>query len=542
MIEKKNIDRLFQEKFKDFEAAPSDKVWGNIEARLKEKKKRRVIPLWWKLSGVAALLILGILLWNASNNGSQKPPDGVVNSEPVSNENTSPVVNNPEKSAGEDGKEGENNIEPGNETEVNPPLTIPSAPSQLVLEEQEKTSGKEKRDVNRQRQKLLEERFENNKGNRIANAEDKNEESGPKKKSSNDNLTSDPKFADAIASNKNAGNEIVSERSGKVSDAAAQKDNNLEKSDDEDSGKQIADRQSDNSGSFKSSEGIINSHITPDSSKVGDVQVAETSQPKQDTAKTAVPDSMEELLKEKESAVAVTERKIGRWQVSSNVAPIYFSSIANGSPIDPRFKDNKKTYKPSMSYGVGVQYAVSDKFSVRTGINALNLEYNTTGILISQTPEARKLENVKPNMRGQMIQIDNEPFAATMNLGRTISQFSGSLTQSTGYLEVPVEMSYKLLNRKFGVELIGGFSTLFLNKNDVSVASSGMQLSIGEAENLNKMHFSTNVGVGFRYKILKSLQATVEPVFKYQINTFSNDSGDFKPYFFGVYSGLNYRF
>ena len=33
MSDKKHIDRLFQEGFKDFEATPSDAVWENIEAQ-----------------------------------------------------------------------------------------------------------------------------------------------------------------------------------------------------------------------------------------------------------------------------------------------------------------------------------------------------------------------------------------------------------------------------------------------------------------------------------------------------------------------------
>ena len=67
-------------------------------------------------------------------------------------------------------------------------------------------------------------------------------------------------------------------------------------------------------------------------------------------------------------------------------------------------------------------------------------------------------------------------------------------------------------------------------------------MTIGEASNLNPMHFSTNVGLGIKYDILKSLQFKVEPIVKYQLNTFSNDSGNFKPFFLGVYTGLNYRF
>lgn len=76
MKEQKNIDRLFQERFKDFEAHPSPEVWAKIKDRLDQKKKRKVIPLWWKLGGAAALLALlffvGNLYFAPSSNFPQK--------------------------------------------------------------------------------------------------------------------------------------------------------------------------------------------------------------------------------------------------------------------------------------------------------------------------------------------------------------------------------------------------------------------------------------------------------------------------------------
>ncbi len=39
MSDKKHIDRLFQEAFKDFESDPSDAVWKNIKTKLNEKNK-----------------------------------------------------------------------------------------------------------------------------------------------------------------------------------------------------------------------------------------------------------------------------------------------------------------------------------------------------------------------------------------------------------------------------------------------------------------------------------------------------------------------
>ena len=71
MSDNKHIDRIFQENFKDFEATPGDAVWNNIEAKLK-KKKRRIMPIWWRYAGIAALLLLflsvGGVYW--SNSGS----------------------------------------------------------------------------------------------------------------------------------------------------------------------------------------------------------------------------------------------------------------------------------------------------------------------------------------------------------------------------------------------------------------------------------------------------------------------------------------
>ena len=103
-------------------------------------------------------------------------------------------------------------------------------------------------------------------------------------------------------------------------------------------------------------------------------------------------------------------------------------------------------------------------------------------------------------------------------------------------------MTYKILDKKIGIEVIGGMSTLVLNKNNISLVSNGSEMVIGEANNLNNIHFSSNVGLGFNYNFLKSFQFNFQPVFKYQINTFNSNSGNFKPYIVGLYSGISFSF
>ena len=126
---------------------------------------------------------------------------------------------------------------------------------------------------------------------------------------------------------------------------------------------------------------------------------------------------------------------------------------------------------------------------------------------------------------------------------RTIQNTStAAINQKMGYYEVPLELSYALLNKKFGVTIIGGISTLFLNQNKISLVSNDINLKLGEANNLNPIHFSTNVGMGFKYQFVKSFQVNIEPMVKYQLNTYSDNSTSDKAAFIGLYTGIIYSF
>lgn len=75
MSNKKNIDRLFQEKFKDFDVKPDPKVWQKIQSELNEEQEDKpvfILPFWLKLSGIAAsallLMFIGKSIFNTDQN------------------------------------------------------------------------------------------------------------------------------------------------------------------------------------------------------------------------------------------------------------------------------------------------------------------------------------------------------------------------------------------------------------------------------------------------------------------------------------------
>jgi hypothetical protein len=98
------------------------------------------------------------------------------------------------------------------------------------------------------------------------------------------------------------------------------------------------------------------------------------------------------------------------------------------------------------------------------------------------------------------------------------------------------------LDTRIGVNLIGGISTLLLGDNEIVANDGDFREVLGGANNLNSVSFSTNVGLGFHYKISKKLKFNIEPMFKYQLNPYTDSSVDFKPYYLGVYSGLSFKF
>lgn len=232
----------------------------------------------------------------------------------------------------------------------------------------------------------------------------------------------------------------------------------------------------------------------------------------------------------------ITESK---FTVATIFAPIYFSSFGDGSGIDAQFKDNPSSGNSSFSYGVKVAYQLTNKFSLQSGVNLINLGLTTNNIYVTPGVAVVGFSNLSANpllSRSADISTLKENGAITDDLS------GGSINQVFGYVEIPVEVKYSVTDGKFGINLVGGFSTLLLNKDEVFVETNSFSQSLGSSNNLRSVNFSGNIGLDIDYSLYKNLFINVSPMFKMQTNTFSKNSGSIQPYYLGVYTGLNYKF
>lgn len=223
------------------------------------------------------------------------------------------------------------------------------------------------------------------------------------------------------------------------------------------------------------------------------------------------------------TAIAETEDRSSlsrRFSITPTAGAVYYDNLGSGSAIDAQFSNNRGSGEVSMAYGINLAYQVSEKIKIRTGISKVNLSHNTQDVSFASAVNSNAVET---------------------SLLSIASAGTGSLNQNLGFIEIPVEMEYSLINKKVGLSIIGGASTLLLDENRISLNTFNTSTDLGEARNLNEVSFSTNIGLGVNYNISPQFRLNVEPMFKYQLNTFNNTSG-FNPYIFGIYSGFSYRF
>ena len=534
MKDKKHIDKLFQERFQNFEATPPPETWLNIRAKLEEKKEdRKIIPLWWKVGGVAALLALLLTIGNSVFNS------GEVSNEITEENKTMPVDTDPDNSlpiiTEQDRDDSRVATEDHTESKNAKDSEIKDVPYNEVKDPALQSKDAVKSAVANQNSR------KGTTNDKVLRKEDKQ-------------ITPSPVTKEAVAGTrpdtKNLNRQPDAEtgqRDPLLKDAKI-----VSPSDKEAVAVQV---EANKDAKEKDRDPLIKDKVETVAKTTQEAVVKTEKEVQQEKAaaednKKSIFDAIDEA--KTEEAIVKNTAPDKRWEVSPNVGPVYYSSFGSGSSIDPVFADNSQSGDVNFSYGAAVSYVISEKLSVRTGLNNVNLSYSTAGVELGTGPVSSALKSIDYGGRQNVITAvdkgtfqnnnnnpDGGPFS---NLTPKAAGEDAFINQSISYYEVPMELKYALINNKFGINMIGGFSTLFLGNNEVSVNAGDFSTVLGPANNLNSLSFTTNIGVGFDYKISKRLKFNIEPMFKYQLNPYSDTSVDFNPFYMGVYTGLSFKF
>jgi hypothetical protein len=258
-----------------------------------------------------------------------------------------------------------------------------------------------------------------------------------------------------------------------------------------------------------------------------------------------------------------SENEINRWTVSAMASPNYFSSVSFGK--NDASNDLVNSEKPSTSYtgGMTFSYNVNKRISVQSGVYYSSIGQKVTGI--SSFSGFRNYYDAKGSSEfsiqtssGTIVSTNNDIFlrdniAARVLTRYTIDSFDPTkadliylnnyVTQNFNYLEIPILLKYKAIDRKIDINFIGGISYNMLVGNSAFAYVSGVKRSIGKTEGLSPVNFSSSLGLGFEYNLSEKTSLSLEPTFRYYLTPLGGLVGSsIHPYSFGIFSGLSYKF
>ena len=269
-----------------------------------------------------------------------------------------------------------------------------------------------------------------------------------------------------------------------------------------------------------------------------------------------VPSGDEALAFDTDWVVQKTENKTHRWTIGGKLAPVYayrtISIDKEDLPAtiipDESYYNNLENEIYSFSGGVDLKYHIKKKLSFQTGLFYSKLGQVINDVIAYRYPDD-KYEFVIPTSVGP-ININSEKIPKELadsdireDSTGNILYFNADIYQNFEYIEVPLLINYKILDKRFGVQLAGGLSPGFMVNNNAYFQVDKQKIMIDRSEEFYTVIYNSIVGLGLNYAVSEKLNFSLSPTFKYSLRSIRKDhSIEYYPYSFSIYTGISYSF
>lgn len=256
-----------------------------------------------------------------------------------------------------------------------------------------------------------------------------------------------------------------------------------------------------------------------------------------------------------------------RWLLGAQISPEYNGAYSSHSKAYASNMLKTKSNKVDLAGGISIEYKKGKRWSFQSGIyysgigqtsgNGSSKEYsyavNDGANYFSNTTIKVDAASNRYSMNSNAGVVELTQIPAGMTIGASLDDKSylsnavvatqNTFIQDFDYLEIPLYLRYNFVDNRFGISIVGGLSSNVLVGNRLYADTSFGKSLVGRTKDLETFNYSSTVGLGFKYCLTNKLSMSIEPRFKYFINSLSNNSSvTYKPYTFGFYTGLSYEF
>lgn len=472
-MKKQKIEEMFSS-LENFSKIPPADLWDGIEEKLEQPQKKKRGFFWWS---VAASLLIGLGLFSTFYfQSNQEIKSGKV---PVSNENGVVLQKSTLDTLQ---KERINNVIVSPESVIE--VTIPKSPKDSRIAKREiselKKINKENDSKSAQKQPVLK---------------------GIKEGVANTNQTINNTATESLLNEKKGIKSSVNEKILKYNEQLLSQKKTVE-------------------------EIKNNSDKTTEDTKLKDKTVVK---PTTENALAAI-----EKEQQKEKQIPLTEK----WSLQ------VFAGIGNSQNLKKQKSlGNTIESTQSNSYGVKTNYKLNNRWAISSGIKISELGQEIANVsYINQANNLVQITGVSlvQNQTNTAISNNTDYLFITnkeqKGVSSTFSQ-TGDLTQRLQYFEMPLEISYAILNKgKTNIKMnTGGFMGKLIS-NEMLLNGN----SIGESKEANNIIFGSILSSTLQYQFYKKTHVFVEPGMNYYAKPIQNQN--FNQFQLLINFGLNVTF
>ncbi len=260
-----------------------------------------------------------------------------------------------------------------------------------------------------------------------------------------------------------------------------------------------------------------------------------------------------------------------KWKLGGYYAPLYSYRIVeleNESQTSNTVMNNSEEGQYTYSGGFSINYNITKRLSIGTGLSVVNHSYKVSNVASISSSfdnltyasdlylDAKSAQTYSVNNSiGEIEQTGESSVYLSVNESAVGESFAGisynyalpaedkEITQSFDYMEIPLFLRFKIIDRKVGLNFVSGVSSYFLVNNKVTIKSESQADITGKTVEIKTSNLSGSLGLGVSYSFNKKFTFNMEPLFKIFLNSINtSNSINAYPYTFGIYSGVLYNF
>ena len=287
------------------------------------------------------------------------------------------------------------------------------------------------------------------------------------------------------------------------------------------------------------------------------------------------------LIAENSKKINTSTNSENSWKMGMLLSPGYASHTASHTEnYSQNINYSGESGNGNVGGGFSIQYKTSKKLSVESGVyyaqngqksvNSFELfalgtkEYDVVNSadnnysFLNEAPVSGFSNainvsdgNISMNSTAGIINLNETPKGAEIvsNMDEYNSRNSNSLvsdgefSQVFDFIEIPLFLRYKIVDSKFGVELVGGVNAGIIVGNNAYIDNRFGLQNIGKTQDISTINLSGALGLGMNYALGKHISVALEPRVNYYFNSINNNPEvDFRPYRLGVFTGVYYEF